>query len=75
MVSNDVGEYIVVTLVVAATGRLKLPAVNNDLELRQALQQLGGIGSDRLLAVELLWQPQAIGDTLTADELLMAIHN
>ncbi|WNC60160.1 DUF1517 domain-containing protein [Thermosynechococcus sp. QS41] len=72
VVSNDVGEYIVVTLVVAATGRLKLPAVNNDLELRQALQQLGGIGSDRLLAVELLWQPQAIGDTLTADELLMA---
>ncbi|HIK36026.1 MULTISPECIES: DUF1517 domain-containing protein [unclassified Thermosynechococcus] len=72
VVSNDVGDYIVVTLVVAATGRLKLPAVNNALELQQALQQLGSIGSDRLLAVEVLWQPQAMGDTLTADELLMA---
>jgi len=70
--SHDIGEYIVVTLIVAATGKLTLPTINNDLDLRQALQQLGGIGSDRLLAVELLWQPQAIGDTLTADELLLA---
>ncbi len=70
--SQDVGEYIVVSLLVAATGKLTLPAINNDLDLRQALQLLGGIGSDRLLAVEILWQPQALGDTLTADELLLA---
>ncbi len=66
------GEYIVVTLLVASEGKLNLPPVNSTQDLRQALQQLGGISSDRLLAVELLWQPQAEGDTLTADEVLLA---
>ncbi len=70
--TQEVGDYIVVTLIVAATGKLALPTINNDLDLRHVLQGLGGIGSDRLLAVEILWQPQAIGDTLTADELLLA---
>lgn len=66
------GEYIVVTLIVAAEGKFNLPTVNSSSDLRQALQQLGGISSDRLLAVELLWQPQSEGDTLTADEVLLA---
>ncbi len=66
------GEYIVVTLIVAAEGKFTLPNVNGASDLRLALQQLGGVSSDRLLAVELLWQPQADGDTLTADEVLLA---
>ncbi|WP_041430792.1 DUF1517 domain-containing protein [Synechococcus sp. PCC 6312] len=66
------GEYIVVTLIVASEGKFSLPKINSSSDLRQALQQLGGISSDRLLAVELLWQPQAMGDTLTADEVLLA---
>lgn len=70
--AQEVGDYIVVTLLVAAVGKLALPTINSDLDLRQALQQLGGIGSDRLLAVEILWQPQAKGDTLTGEELLLA---
>lgn len=64
-------EYIVVTLVVGAFGQLQLPDVKNSEDLRQALRQIGGISSDRLLAVEILWTPQAKGDTLTSEDLLV----
>lgn len=64
------GEYIIVTLVVGAEGKLELPTINSSDDLRQALRQIGGISSDRLLAVEVLWTPQAEGDTLTSDDLL-----
>ncbi|MEO0853504.1 MAG: DUF1517 domain-containing protein, partial [Cyanobacteria bacterium J06648_11] len=32
--------------------------------------QVGGTSSDRLLAMEVLWTPQAEGDTLAATDLL-----
>lgn len=66
----DPGEYIVVTIVAAAEGRMQLPKVNSSEDLRQALRQLGGIGSEQLFAVEVLWTPQAEGDTLTSDDLV-----
>jgi uncharacterized membrane protein len=31
---------------------------------------MGSISSERLLAVEILWTPQAEGDTLTSDDLM-----
>jgi uncharacterized membrane protein len=34
------------------------------------LSKLGAVSSDRLLAVEILWTPQAAGETLTADEVV-----
>ncbi|MBM0740863.1 DUF1517 domain-containing protein [Phormidium sp. CLA17] len=68
---QDPGEFIVVTLVVGAQGNLKLPAVNNTEDLRQALGILGGVASDRLLALEVLWTPQAEEDVLTRDDLLV----
>jgi uncharacterized membrane protein len=64
------GEYILVTIVVGAEGNLQLPAINNSDELRQALRQVGSISSERLLALEVLWTPQAEGDTLTTDDIL-----
>lgn len=68
---KDPGEFIVVTLVVGAQGSLQLPAVNSTEDLRQALGVLGGVASDRLLALEVLWTPQAEGDVLTRDDLLV----
>ena len=65
------GEYIVVTLLVGVQGNLQLPKVNSSAEMRQALQQLGGVSSDRLLALEVLWTPQAEGDVLTSEDLLV----
>jgi uncharacterized membrane protein len=64
------GEYILVTLVVGVEGKLELPKINGSDDLRQALSQIGGVSSDRLLAVEILWTPQAEGDTLTSDDIL-----
>jgi uncharacterized membrane protein len=69
------GEYIIVTLVVGTTGKLELPKINGSEDLQQALRQIGSIGSDRLLAVEVLWTPQAAGDTLTTDDILAQYPN
>ncbi len=66
------GEYIVVTLIVGTQGKLELPKINGAEELKQALRQIGAVGSDRLLAVEVLWTPQATGDTLTSDDVMAA---
>lgn len=64
------GEYIVVTLLVGVQGQLQLPPVRDADSLNQALGQLGSVGGERLLAVEVLWTPQATNDTLSADDLM-----
>ncbi|MGD1701035.1 DUF1517 domain-containing protein [Dapis sp. BLCC M229] len=64
------GEYIVVTLIVGTQGKLILPAINSTEDLRRALSQMGAISSEQLLAVEVLWTPQASGDTLTSDDMI-----
>ena len=43
--------------------------VNDAGSLRDALQKLGGVRRDGLLAVEVLWTPQEDGDTFTQEEL------
>ncbi|WP_159790434.1 DUF1517 domain-containing protein [Sodalinema gerasimenkoae] len=68
--SEAPSEYIVVTLLVGVQGKLKLPAIQDAEGLNQALRDLGGVGAEQLLAVEVLWTPQASGDTLTADDLV-----
>jgi len=68
-------EYIVVTLVVGTLGNLQLPTINSSDQMRQALSQIGGIGSEQLLAFEVLWTPQAKGDTLTTDDMLAYYPN
>ncbi|MBW4641233.1 MAG: DUF1517 domain-containing protein [Gloeocapsa sp. UFS-A4-WI-NPMV-4B04] len=70
LITEGPGEYIVVTLIAATLGNLQLPQINNSDDLRQALRTFGAIPSERLLALEVLWTPQAEGDTLTADDLL-----
>lgn len=69
-IADPEGEYIIVTMLVGVEGKLELPTINSSDDLRQALRQIGGISSDRLLAVEILWTPQAEGDTLSSDDLL-----
>ncbi len=68
-------EYIVVTLVVGTLGKIELPKVNSPETLRQALSRLGSVGSEQLLAVEILWTPQASGDTLSTDDMLAYYPN
>ncbi|MBO3461824.1 DUF1517 domain-containing protein [Aetokthonos hydrillicola Thurmond2011] len=70
LISEGPGEYIIVTLLAATLGKFQIPTINGSDDLRQALRQIGSIPSDKLLAIEVLWTPQAEGDTLTSDDLL-----
>lgn len=63
-------EYIVVTVLVAAEGEFKLPTINSNADLKEALRKLGSIPKDQTLAVEVLWTPQDQNDTLSERELL-----
>lgn len=62
-------ELIVVTILVAADGDLKVPSINSQESLRTALNRLGSLRSDQVLAVEVLWTPQEEGDYFTRDDL------
>ena len=75
LLTQGPGEYIVVTLLVASEGKLNLPKINSAQDLRQALNQLGAVSSEQLLALEVLWAPQAEGDTLTSEDLITAYPN
>ncbi|WP_017318440.1 DUF1517 domain-containing protein [Mastigocladopsis repens] len=70
LITEGPGEYIIVTLLAATLGKFQLPEVNNADDLRQALRQFGSIPGEQLLAMEVLWTPQAEGDTLTSDDVL-----
>jgi uncharacterized membrane protein len=69
------GEYIIVTLVAGVEGKLDLPKINGSQDMENALRQIGGVGSDRLLAVEILWTPQAEGDTLSNEDIMAQYPN
>ena len=69
-VANAPGEYIIATVLVGTQGKLDLPNVNGSQDLRRTLSQIGAIPSEKLLAVEVLWTPQASGETLTSDEVI-----
>jgi uncharacterized membrane protein len=62
--------YIIVTLLAGIDGKLEFPSINDTDDLKRALQQIGSTGSDRLLAFEVLWTPQAEGDTLSKEDIL-----
>jgi uncharacterized membrane protein len=68
-VEQERGEYIIVTLIVAATRSIQLPVINGDSDLRQALQTLGSLDGSALVAIEAIWTPQANGDALTTDDI------
>jgi len=70
LVPEAAGEYILVTIIAAAFGKLNLPTVNDSSDLKTALQSIGGLGGDRLLAIEVLWTPQQEGDTLTSNDII-----
>jgi len=68
---DETAEYIVVTLLVAALGQVsEMGEVRSTEDLRRALTAIGAVGVDQILAVEVIWTPQAETDTLTSEELL-----
>lgn len=68
---NETAEYIVITVLAAAeAGAPRIPVVRSSDELRQALTAIGSLSRDQLVALEVIWTPQAESDTLTSEELL-----
>ena len=58
-------EFVVVTLLLACRGAVRLPRVTGGEELASALGALGGVPASDVLAVEVLWTPQDPADTYT----------
>ena len=67
---SEPGEYIVATILVASTSKLAMPPISSDQDLRRAISQIGSVGSEDLVAVEILWSPQAEGVTMSSEELV-----
>jgi uncharacterized membrane protein len=68
--SDETPEYIMVTIIVGTETKVQLPTINGGNDMRQALNQIGSLPSDGNLAIEIVWTPQADGDTLTTDDIL-----
>ena len=64
-----VSELIVVTIVVAAEGKFKLPKVSGRKDLIEALTTLGAVPASEVLAVEVLWTPEEEDDYFTQEDL------
>jgi uncharacterized membrane protein len=54
---------MVVTIVIAADGTLELPPVQTPRDMKRCLQALGKVQRVRVEALEVLWTPQAAGDS------------
>ena len=66
----DTNDYILVTILAAADGGLKMPDITDATDLKTALKRLAAVRVEALQAVEVLWTPQEDGDVLTQTELL-----
>jgi uncharacterized membrane protein len=68
---KDPASYIVVTLLLGtADDKPLFDEVRTTESLKQVLSKIASVHPDYLLVFELLWTPQAEGDSLTYDELL-----
>jgi uncharacterized membrane protein len=69
--SDEVGQYLVVTLVVA-TGYPEFMAYQtpSPKDLEATLQRFSTLLTSDLLALEVMWSPENPDDTLTEDELI-----
>jgi uncharacterized membrane protein len=68
--SDAASDFLVVTLLVASRRRLQLAAAATADQLRDSLQRLGSVAADDLLALEVIWQPEGEGESLSAAELV-----
>ena len=70
--SDAASDFIAVTLLVASRRRLTLAGAETADTLRQTLHQLGAVGAEDLLALEVIWQPEGAGEVLSSEELITA---
>lgn len=70
--SDATSDFIAITLLLASRSRLNLQGGGSGEALRNSLQVLGGVSADDLLALEVIWQPEGIGEVLSTEQLITA---
>ena len=70
--SDASSDFIAITLLVASRNKMMLKGSDTADQLRQSLQQLGAVGVDDLIALEVIWQPEVVGEVLSTDALITA---
>ena len=70
--SDASSDFIAITLLVASRNKLLLKGSDTADQLRESLQQLGAVGVDELIALEVIWQPEGVGEVLSTDALITA---
>lgn len=74
--NDDFANYIVVTLILGtADDKPLFSKINTEDVLKAELLQLSAMREDYLMKFELLWTPQAAGEYLTDEELLLEYTN
>ncbi len=73
--ADATNEYIVVTLLIASKGRINLHKTNTTQHLSENLRLIGSTSSSDLIALEVIWQPEGQGDSLSAEELVTSYPN
>jgi uncharacterized membrane protein len=68
--SDEVLEYLLVTVLVATRVPLELGKLTDLTELETVLRDLGGVAPEALLGLEVVWTPADPDDALTEKELL-----
>ncbi|MCP9833693.1 MULTISPECIES: DUF1517 domain-containing protein [unclassified Cyanobium] len=70
--SDAASDFIVVTLLVASRQRLAIKGARSADDLRDSLQKLGALGADDLIALEVIWQPEGVGEVLSTEQVITA---
>ena len=73
--SAPINEYIAITILVATKKNLNLNNSADNENITEALRILGSISSNDLMALEVIWQPEGEGETLTEEELITQYPN
>ena len=73
--ADATNEFIVVTMIIASTSQLKLNNSNTSEELNENLRILGSNSSKELIALEVLWQPEGLGEVLSSEQLVTTYPN
>mmetsp|Transcript_27299 Transcript_27299/g.44460 ORF Transcript_27299/g.44460 Transcript_27299/m.44460 type:complete len:410 (+) Transcript_27299:127-1356(+) len=70
--NKDVGEYIVVTLLVATDSAVEVPKkIRSRASLQATLKAIGAIPASNIQAVEVLWSPEGTDEALSAEDFLV----
>tara|TARA_B100000700_G_scaffold220480_1_gene242684 strand:+ start:1146 stop:2117 length:972 start_codon:yes stop_codon:yes gene_type:complete len=72
---DPTNEFIAITILLAIKKDLRLNNSANSQIITEDLRLLGAIPSNDLLALEVIWQPEGEGETLSEEELITQYPN